>query len=47
MSFGGFYKGEKKKPKKHVLEKKAQKLTTDTWVPPQIEIIGKGKKKEW
>lgn len=46
MSFGGFYKGEKKKPKKGTLEKKAQKLNTG-WTLPQVEIVGKGKKKDW
>ncbi len=46
MAFGGFYKGEKKKPKKGVLEKKAEKMIGD-WTPPQVEIIGKGKKKDW
>ncbi len=46
MSFGGFYKGEKKKAKKSTLEKKAEKMTS-SWAPPQVEIIGKGKKKDW
>lgn len=46
-SFGGFYKGEKKKTKKSVLEKKGQKqMVTPSWQLPQVEIIKKGKK-EW
>ncbi|MCL4360550.1 hypothetical protein M1555_04870 [Patescibacteria group bacterium] len=45
--FGGYYKGDKKKTKKAVLEKKAQKqLGTSSWQLPQIEIIKKGKK-DW
>lgn len=48
MAFGGFYKGEKKKPKKGDLEKRAQKVTsTSVFSPPQVEIIGRGKKKFW
>jgi hypothetical protein len=45
-SFGGFYKGEKKKFKKSDLEKKAQKQLSGSWQLPQVEIIKKGKK-EW
>ena len=47
-SFGGYYKGEKKKFKKGILEKKAQKqISADSpWSLPQVEIIKKGKK-EW
>lgn len=47
-SFGGFYKGEKKKVKKSDLEKKAQKQMGGgmSWAPPQVEIIKKGKK-DW
>jgi len=46
-SFGGFYKGDKKKQKKTALEKKAQKqLSGGAWQLPQVEIIKKGKK-EW
>lgn len=46
-SFGGFYKGEKKKSKKSELEKKAQKqLSGGSWQLPQVEIIQK-KKKDW
>ncbi|KKS41389.1 MAG: hypothetical protein UV61_C0008G0136 [Candidatus Gottesmanbacteria bacterium GW2011_GWB1_43_11] len=48
MSFGGFYKGEKKKAKKETLAKKAQQLTGSTgFTLPQVEIVGKGKKKSW
>lgn len=47
MGFGGFYKGEKKKPKKKELEKKAERLVTNVDYLPQVEIIGKGKKKDW
>lgn len=45
MGFGSFYKGEKKKTKKSILEKRAQKNTTG-YVLPQVEIIRK-KKKDW
>jgi hypothetical protein len=46
-SFGGFYKGEKKKTKKALLEKKAQKLSFSTsFSLPQVEIMKKGKKDE-
>ncbi len=46
-SFGGFYKGEKKKQKKSSLEKKAQKqLSGGSWQVPQVEIIKKTKK-DW
>lgn len=46
--FGGYYKGDKKKFKKTILEKKAQRQieTTSPWQLPQVEIIKKGKK-EW
>ena len=48
MTFGGFYKGEKKKVKKNILEKRAQKIVPNTsWSPPQVEIIKKGKKEDW
>lgn len=51
MAYGGFgnlYKGDKRKPKKSQLEKKAAKqmASTSTWQLPQVEIIKKGKK-EW
>ena len=38
--FGGFYKGDKKKLRKEVLEKKASKIKKANFVP-QIEILGK------
>ncbi|GEM_PF-559617 len=46
--FGDLYKGDKKKLKKQVLEKKAQKQMSgsSSWQLPQVEIIKKGKK-EW
>lgn len=47
MTFGGFYKGEKKKPKKTQLEKRTQQMTSSAvYAPPQVQIIKKGKK-EW
>lgn len=40
--FGGFYKGDKKKPKKKKLEKKAKELTyKKTFILPKVEIIKK------
>jgi len=43
--FGGFYKGDKKKIKKSLLEKKALKLGSEqTFVLPKVEIIKRGKK---
>ena len=46
-NFGGFYKGDKKKVKKSLLEKKAQKqFSSNNWQLPKVEIIKKGKK-EW
>lgn len=47
-SYGGFYKGDKKKIKKSKLEKKAvyQLTPGSSWQLPQVEIIKKGKK-EW
>jgi hypothetical protein len=46
-SFGGFYKGDKKKAKKSTLEKKAQKqMSSSSYQLPQVEIVKKGKK-EW
>ena len=45
--FGGFYKGDKRKPKKTVLEKKAQIISQkSTFVLPRTEIIKKGKNEE-
>lgn len=38
--YGGFYKGDKKKPKKEVLERKAM-LTGKFQSIPQVEILGK------
>jgi|GEM_PF-7107045 len=42
-SFGGFYKGDKKKKKKEVLERQAGEINR-VYAPPQVEIIGKKKK---
>jgi hypothetical protein len=43
----GFYKGEKKKQKKTLLEKKAQSFVNkQTFVLPKVEIIKKGKNEE-
>lgn len=43
--FGGFYKGERKKPKKKELEKKARDFANKgSFVLPKVEII---KKKRW
>jgi len=45
--FGGYYKGDKKKLKRNVLEKKAGKqISGSSWQLPVVEIIKKGKK-EW
>jgi len=44
-SYGGYFKGDKKKPKKKELEKKAHKqMTGGSWQLPSVEIIRKGKK---
>ena len=44
-SFGGFYKGEKKKKKKSTLENKAgQVVNRESFSLPQVEILKKGKK---
>lgn len=44
-SFGGFYKGERKKLKKSMLDKKAKVITSSgSFVLPSVEIIKKGKK---
>ncbi|MBU1326733.1 hypothetical protein KKB64_01535 [Patescibacteria group bacterium] len=46
-SFGGFYKGDKKKKKKSDLERRAQKQSSlSSWQLPQVSIIKKGKK-DW
>lgn len=42
-SFGGFYKGDKKKKKKEVLERQAGEINR-VYSVPQVEIIGKKKK---
>lgn len=43
--FGGFYKGDKKKLKKQILEKKARSLgQTKSFLLPRIEIIKKSRK---
>lgn len=44
-NFGGFYKGDKKKIKKDLLDRKARTLSQkQSFVLPSIEIIKKGKK---
>jgi len=44
-NFGGFYKGDKKKIKKELLDKKARTLAQkQSFVLPPIEIIKKGKR---
>lgn len=43
-NFGGFYKGEKRKLKKEVLEKKASHIPKVN-VVPKVEIIGRKKGK--
>lgn len=47
-NFGGFYKGDKKKPKKTTLEKKAHVLssTSGGFILPKVDIISKGKKEK-
>jgi len=43
-TFGGLYKGDKKKIKKSILEKKAQILSRqNSSFVPKVEIIKKGK----
>jgi len=42
--YGGFYKGDKKKKKKEILERQVKGIT-HIYTPPKVEIIGKGKKK--
>ena len=39
-SFGGFYKGEKRKLKKEILEKKAGQIKK-IYIPSKVEILGK------
>ena len=44
-NFGGFYKGDKRKIKKNLLEKKARVMSQKQgFILPSIEIIKKGKK---
>lgn len=46
-NFGGFYKGDKKKQKKGLLEKKAHIFASkQSFVLPKVEIIKKGKNEE-
>lgn len=45
-NMGSFYKGDKKKLKKSILEKKAMRQIGGSFQLPQVEIIKKGKK-EW
>lgn len=40
---GGFYKGDKKKKKKDILERQAMHIPK-IYAPPAVEIISKGKK---
>lgn len=44
-TFGGFYKGEKKKMKRDAMEKKAEHMPR-VQAAPRVEIIGKGKDKK-
>lgn len=46
--FGGYYRGDKRKLKKSLLEKKAHRQMRKglSWQVPRVEIIKKGKK-EW
>lgn len=41
--FASYYKGDKKKKKKEVLERQAGEINR-VYAPPQVEIIGKKKK---
>lgn len=43
-SYGGYYKGEKKKLKRDALEKQVINIKHSI-VAPQVKIIGKGKSK--
>lgn len=45
MGYGSFYKGEKKKVRKEVMEKRASHIAR-VHSTPQVEIIGKGKGKK-
>lgn len=45
-TFGGYYFGEKRKKKKKLLENQAKKqLDQKPFILPEVEIIGKRKKK--
>lgn len=45
--FGGYYKGEKKKPKRKKMDKKAQEvMNKKSFALPQVEIVGK-KNNNW
>lgn len=44
-SFGGYYKGDKKKKKKETLERQAMHIPK-VYTPPKVEIIGRGKKEK-
>lgn len=48
-NYGGFYKGDKKKIKKTIMEKKAQTLTRSGggFILPKVEIISRGKKDKY
>jgi len=39
-NFGGYYKGERRKKKKELLEKEATRVVR-IYAPPKIEILGK------
>ncbi len=39
-NFGSFYKGDKKKPKREKLEKQAEKIRRNQFLP-KVEILGK------
>ena len=43
--YGGFYKGDKKKKKKELLERQVGKIV-HIYTPPRVEIIGKGKREK-
>lgn len=46
-SFGGYYKGEKRKPKKQESEEKARRLSFEQpFVLPKVAVIGKKKREE-
>ena len=39
-SYSGYYKGEKKKKKKEILEREAEQIRK-MFAPPKVEILGK------